>query len=145
MISTVGREIDAWCTSCRMNLNHRIVAIVRGAPKRVECLTCNKQHNYRAPRGLEDVVAESKAPKTAAARAARAARTTAGQRDWQALVGDKDVSAFLPYSMSKTYTAGQLVEHPKFGRGYVKEALGTTKVAIVFREGPRTLIQGKTP
>jgi hypothetical protein len=143
MTVIVGGEIDAWCTSCRMNLNHRIVAMVRATPKRVECLTCNKQHNYRAPRGLDDVVAAAKVPKSAAARAS--ARTTAGQRDWQALVGDKDISAFSQYSMSKTYTAGQLVEHPKFGRGYVKEALDATKVAIVFREGPRTLIQGKAP
>ena len=56
---------------------------------------------------------------------------------------DKDASEFSTYSMSSTYTAGQLVAHPKFGRGYVKEALDATKVAIVFREGARTLIQGK--
>ena len=62
MIRTVGGEIDAWCTSCRMNLNHRIVAIVRSTPKRVECLTCNKQHNYRAPRGLEEILAEKQGP-----------------------------------------------------------------------------------
>src|SRR5262245_28513441 len=47
---SAGSEIDAWCTSCRMTLNHRVVAMVEGVAKRVLCLTCNKQHNYRAPK-----------------------------------------------------------------------------------------------
>ena len=47
---TAGAEIDAWCTKCRMDLMHRIVAMVQSAPKRVICLTCNSEHNYRAPR-----------------------------------------------------------------------------------------------
>ena len=47
---TAGSEIDAWCTKCRMDLMHRIVAMVQSAPKRVICLTCNSEHNYRAPR-----------------------------------------------------------------------------------------------
>ena len=44
---TAGSEIDAWCTKCRMDLLHRIVAMVRGRPKRVICMTCNSEHNYR--------------------------------------------------------------------------------------------------
>ena len=143
MKTVAGSEIDAWCTSCRMNLNHRVVAMVGGAVKRVECLTCNKQHNYRAPRGT--TVVPSPGRSSSGSAASRQSRTTVGQRDWQALVGDKDASEFSTYSMSSTYTAGQLVAHPKFGRGYVKEALDATKVAIVFREGARTLIQGKAP
>ena len=31
-----------------MVLNHRIIAMVGTAPKRVECSTCNSHHNYRA-------------------------------------------------------------------------------------------------
>lgn len=139
MKTTVGSEIDAWCTSCRMNLNHRVVAMVAGTVKRVLCLTCNKQHNYRAPRGSTPEPAPKRAPA-----ASRGARTAPAPRDWQAVVGDRDAGDFSPYSMSSTYQAGQLVSHPKFGRGYVKEALDATKVAIVFREGPRTLIHGKT-
>src|SRR5258706_13789676 len=51
---TAGSEIDAWCTRCRMDLGHRIVAMVGGAPKRVICQTCNSEHNYREPRTLKD-------------------------------------------------------------------------------------------
>ena len=47
---TAGSEIDAWCTKCRMDLGHRIVAMVKDQPKRVVCQTCGSQHNYRAPK-----------------------------------------------------------------------------------------------
>jgi hypothetical protein len=125
-----------------MNLNHRIVAMVGSTVKRVMCLTCNKQHNYRAPKGTTIVPSPGRGSSAAAS---RQPRTTAGQRDWQALVGDKDASEFSTYSMSSTYIAGQLLSHPKFGLGYVKEALDGTKVAVVFREGARTLIHGRAP
>jgi hypothetical protein len=142
MKTSAGSEIDAWCTSCRMNLNHRIVAMVGSTVKRVLCLTCNKQHNYRAPKGTTISPSPGRSSNGSAS---RQPRTTVGQRDWQAIVGDKDESEFSNYSMSSTYIAGQLVAHPKFGRGYVREALDGTKVAIVFREGPRTLIHGRAP
>ena len=58
---TAGSEIDAWCTSCRMDLGHRIVAMVEGRPKRVECLTCGGQHNYRAPKAESDKGTDGKA------------------------------------------------------------------------------------
>ncbi|MDQ2643863.1 MAG: hypothetical protein M3020_08625, partial [Myxococcota bacterium] len=45
---SAGKEIDSWCTKCRLELGHRIVAMVGGAPKRVICLTCGSEHNYRA-------------------------------------------------------------------------------------------------
>ncbi len=48
---SAGSEIDAWCTRCRMDLGHRIVAMVGTAPKRVICLTCGSVHNYRPAAG----------------------------------------------------------------------------------------------
>ena len=33
---TAGGEVVAYCTKCRMDLNHRIVALVDGIPVKVE-------------------------------------------------------------------------------------------------------------
>ena len=44
-----GGEVDAWCTKCKLVLNHRVIAMVAGTPVRVECSTCNgSHHNFRA-------------------------------------------------------------------------------------------------
>src|SRR2546422_867426 len=51
--SKVGADIDAWCTRCKMNLGHTILAMVSGRPVRVRCNTCQGEHNYRGDAGSE--------------------------------------------------------------------------------------------
>jgi len=151
---SAGSEIDAWCTSCRLTLNHRVVAMVQGAPKRVLCLTCNKQHNYRVAKGAgssssraerEEGSSSRSSKKTATAKtsAGSASSTTNNAREWQQNVANRDSSDFLPYSIHKTFEVGQLVNHPKFGSGYVKEALTAQKLCVLFRDGPRTLVHAQ--
>src|SRR5258708_26488814 len=45
-----GAEVDSYCTKCRMDLMHRIIAMNNGKIIRVECRTCNGHHNYRKPK-----------------------------------------------------------------------------------------------
>jgi hypothetical protein len=45
-----GGEIVSWCTKCKMDLMHRIVALVGDEVKRVECITCGSVHNFRKPK-----------------------------------------------------------------------------------------------
>jgi hypothetical protein len=140
---TAGSEIDAWCTSCRLTLNHRVVAMVGGNAKRVLCLTCNKQHNYRKAKPEGAGAPASKAGKTGK-KAAAAPKVTGTAREWQATVGDRDSAEFLPYSIHTTFETGQLVNHPKFGSGYVKETLASQKLCVLFKDGPRTLVHGRS-
>lgn len=48
-----GQEVDAYCTKCKMDLTHRIVAVVGGRPVKVECRTCYTVHVYRAPKSAD--------------------------------------------------------------------------------------------
>jgi hypothetical protein len=148
---TAGSEIDAWCTKCRMDLGHRVVAMVGGAPKRVLCLTCNTEHNYRAPRTAKqrDAGVRVRAtgappsrsePRTLGARAASKARTEHQRyEDWASRTLGKAVDAFTRYSMDRSFRLGELVIHPKFGEGYVEQVMEDGKVNVMFREGPKVL------
>ena len=49
-----GGEIDAYCTKCKLDLGHRIIAMVGDAVKKVECKTCNSHHLYRRPKSERD-------------------------------------------------------------------------------------------
>ena len=149
---TAASEIDAWCTKCRMDLGHRIVALVAGVPKRVVCLTCNSEHNYRAPRneGKKDLgihvrggaraATPSKPPASAGARVALKARAEQERYQyWATKTLGKAVDAFTRYNMERTFREGELVMHPKFGEGYVHEVLEGGKVNVMFREGAKIL------
>ncbi len=51
---SVGKEAIAYCTSCKMDLNHTIVAMHGDRIIKVQCRTCRKDHAYKAPKGIKD-------------------------------------------------------------------------------------------
>ncbi|HKY40237.1 MAG TPA: hypothetical protein VJN18_30085 [Polyangiaceae bacterium] len=142
---TAGSEIDAYCTRCRMDLGHRIVAMVGGAPKRVICQTCNSEHNYRAPRAPTSpgVFIRNKKPEpkaTAAQRVTQKARAEKERQDtWANRTLGKAVDAFTKYGMDRHFREGELILHSKFGEGYVEAVLDGGKVSVMFRDGAKTL------
>jgi hypothetical protein len=143
---TAGSEIDSYCTRCRMDLGHRIVAMVGGAPKRVICLTCNSEHNYREPKTLKSpssVVLRTKkteAKPSAAQRVTQKAKAENERHEtWATRALGKPVDAFTKYGMDRHFREGELVLHSKFGEGYVDAVLEGGKVSVMFRDGARTL------
>ncbi len=135
-----GSEIDAYCTKCRMDLGHRIVALVAGKPKRVLCMTCNSEHAYRPPKA-------NPGPRPGAARPSSPPKSrqkpSPGVNEWEQRVTGQGAAAFTRFSMQRTYRRGDLVLHGKFGEGYVVDVLEDGKVSIMFRDGPRTLAHGQ--
>lgn len=154
MAVTAGKEVDAWCTKCRMDLSHRVVAVVAGQPRRVECQTCHTQHNYRAPKGAKSPIPrEEKAPGEKAAKPAKSSKKAPAKRvtkaesqliaDWTTKVHGQLEKAFTNYTIAQVFKVDQLVRHKQFGEGYVAEVLGDNKLIIVFRGGSKTLIHGR--
>src|SRR5262245_59704042 len=107
-----GTEVDSWCTKCRMDLLHRIIAVHNGRIMRVECRTCGGHHNYRRPKSA---ISESRTPAARAATSTERPRTSAGgsapsprraaaaeaerQREasWQKAVLGQPISSFKAY------------------------------------------------
>jgi hypothetical protein len=160
-----GGEIDAYCTKCRLDLTHRIIAMVGDAVKKVECKTCGSHHLYRRPKTERDAAQarmlkraeERKAAGTSsgasssaggggskAARAERAERLEREQTSaWEHAIAGQPSTAFKPYRISQTFGAGELIRHPKFGDGVVARVIDQTKIEILFKDGPRTMAQGQ--
>ncbi len=142
---TAGGEIDSWCTRCRLDLGHRIVALVSGRPKRVLCMTCGSEHNYRAPKSEERSPSVPRRTTAAASKSAAKPKPASGARaEWEARVNGQALGAFTRYSMDQTFRVDQLVTHKKFGEGFVSSTPSPDKVTIVFRDGEKTLAQNKS-
>jgi hypothetical protein len=159
-----GGEIDAYCTKCRLDLTHRIIAMVGDVVKKVECKTCGSHHLYRRPKTERDAAharmaqraedrkaaasatASSGAPSggSKAAREERAARAEREQTSaWEHAIAGQPTSAFKAYRISLTFGTGELIHHPKFGDGVVQRVIDQGKVEILFKDGPRTMAQGQ--
>lgn len=153
-----GGEVDAYCTKCKLDLGHRIIAMVGDLPKKVECMTCHSHHLYRRPKSAA-AAAEPKAAKSSSggstrsssssssARAvAAAAAENAREKAWEKVVAGKPLTAFKPYRVSSSFAEGELVHHSKFGDGYVQRIIDKNKMEVMFKEGARTLAHGmETP
>jgi hypothetical protein len=154
---TAGGEVDSWCTKCKLVLNHRIIAMFEGKPKRVECSTCGSHHNYRghAPGekpaggasaggggGTRRVVGGGPASVRGPTRAEQAALDR--ERTWEKAVSGHTVGEFKPYRVSQTFAEGELIRHSKFGDGVVTRILDAKKIEILFKDEARTLAQGLT-
>ena len=150
-----GGEIDAYCTKCRLDLTHRIIAMVGDVVKKVECKTCNSHHLYRRPKTERDAAharmakraeERGKVAPTGGTKAERAARAEKAEREqvstWERAIAGKPTSAFTAYRISLQLGPGDLVKHPKFGDGVVAKVIDQSKVEILFKDGPRTMAHG---
>jgi hypothetical protein len=144
---SAGGEVDAYCTKCRMDLNHRIVAMEGARIARVECLTCRTQHNYRRPQSAISPLAKDKVTRARreASEAAPQSRSRAGgpRKQWEQAIAGKAPGDFTAYNIAASFALGQLVRHKKFGDGVVSQVIDANKVEVLFEDGAKLLAQGK--
>lgn len=120
-----GDDTDTWCGRCKAERAHQVVALnADGRPATVICRTCGGQHRYHAKK-------EATAPRPGGS--ARAPRKPA---DFSQEV---PAGPARPYSPQGVYSAGEWIEHSKFGRGKVALARGG-KIEVRFESGSRVLL-----
>jgi hypothetical protein len=116
--------------------------MVEEKPARVRCNTCGGDHNYRPPRQTKaaksGTVKAAKGPK-APRRTAADRRQEALQEEWQEAAGQADAGLALAYNMERSFRLNDLVDHPVFGVGVVKELFKPNKVEILFASGTKAL------
>lgn len=156
-----GGEIDSYCTKCKLDLTHRIIAMVGDEVKKVECKTCGSHHLYRRPKSEKLIATATKGKVVASKResgaseererkpmSAKAQAAAQRERDqtsqWEHAIAGQPMSAFKPYRISVTFGTGELVRHPKFGDGVVSRVIDRGKVEILFQDGPKTMAHGQT-
>ncbi len=128
-VPEVGQEIEAYCTSCKMDLNHVVVAKLENVVKKVVCKTCSKEHLFRP----------AKAKVRAAARRKRVAKSRTTKIRPEDLLSETP----KPYTVAGIYEEGDVLTHPKFGLGQVSTRIGRNKIEVSFEDGNRLLICNK--
>lgn len=136
---TVGGEIEAWCGKCKESRTHRIVVIHEHRPYRVQCMHCKSQHGYRNEPTARGGSETPNAPK-------RVVRTIDPEATKRRLEREKlsaelsSVSAeeVRPFDPAGIYKSGQVLEHPKYGRGKI-ESITRGSLLVRFIDGLRPL------
>lgn len=127
----VGSDCLSYCTSCRMDLNHVVVAMKGDRVAKVECRTCKKIHAYRIPKG-------QKAPAKKSTRATK--KTVSVEDEWSRLMEATKDSPTKNYSTKSSFQQGDRLNHPKFGDGVVGKVIYPNKLEVVFKQDVKVLV-----
>ena len=142
-----GDDLEAWCTRCRMNLNHRVIAVVGYEVKRVHCLTCGSDHKYYPPKraggpARTSTVVKIRSDSTSGPKPRKANSRAFGE--WSTFMKEMPPDAEpRPYKLTDVYAVGEFIEHPALGVGRVLDIVGRQKIKVVFRDGRKVLICNK--
>jgi hypothetical protein len=127
-----GDTIVSYCTKCKLNLDHTIVAMDGEMVVKVKCRTCGSTHKFRDP-------ADASKARPGKTKQEGGTRVTASDRWETALAESKGKSH--PYSMETKYRVGDIVLHDRFGKGVVLK-LYTNKCDVLFQDQERLMASG---
>ncbi|XXF81358.1 hypothetical protein P2318_16825 [Myxococcaceae bacterium GXIMD 01537] len=144
-IPKVGGEVDAYCTRCKMNLAHTILAMVGTKIARVRCNTCGGDHAFRSAPGTTDR-APTPSARSSSPRASSSSRSSERAEkvviSFEEQLAGKDLANAPKYSPKDTYKVDQVLQHPTFGLGLVRVVRGD-KVEVAFKSETKTLVHGR--
>jgi hypothetical protein len=139
---TVGKEALSYCTSCKMDLNHTIVALKGDRIAKVHCLTCKKEHVYRAPKGITEPGQVVKKATRTRKKKEEVAEAVSVEAEWEKLMAAHRESPLKPYSTKSSFLLGDKLSHPTFGDGIVGKLIYPNKLEVIFRTDVKVLIHG---
>ena len=138
LTTVVGKEALAYCTSCKMDLNHNIVAMQGDRIARVQCRTCKKEHVYKAPKGVTEPAAKAPKKPKKAAKAEDSASPI--ELEWEKLMGVHKNAPVKPYNTKGHFALGDRIHHQTFGDGIVGKLIYPNKLEVIFRTDLKILI-----
>jgi hypothetical protein len=128
-----GKEVDAYCGKCKLELAHIIVAMNGSRIAKVECKTCHGVHAYRggppAPRKRRVAAKGERQP------------LTPGEYD--TLIAGRDLSRARAYRPASVFGANDVIDHPTFGLGVVVRVLADGKIEVGFPVGLKLLVHDR--
>lgn len=134
---TVGKDVLSYCTKCKLNLGHIIVAMkdVKHIAK-VKCNTCGTLQAYKDPS------ISSKQNKTRTKKTMLAPSKVISVSDlWMEKMSSTKKKS-TPYAMDGIFVKGDIIDHVKFGPGIVEKVVDD-KIEVIFRHEIKTLVHNK--
>lgn len=135
---SVGGDVEAWCGKCKELRAHNIVAVVDGMPKQVICVHCKSKHGYRTEpilRGAEAETTRAAVP-SGGGRSAVSAQAQREREERQRFEEELRAAESRPFDPRENFKTGQVIEHPKFGRGRIESVLKGS-ILVRFIDGRR--------
>lgn len=134
----VGEEIICFCSSCKLDLRHVIVAHKSGNSgpiSKVRCNTCKKIHAYR------NNPAATSATRTKKESTPREkVQVIPIEVEWREQLRSNENKPSVKYAPSGEFKVGDVIDHPTFGCGIVRAMKDSNKFEVLFQRDVKTLV-----
>jgi uncharacterized OB-fold protein len=133
---TVGKDVLSFCSKCKLNLGHTIVAMKDEKHiAKVKCNTCGTIHAYKDP-------THSKQNKTRTKKTSSTPAKVISVSDlWMEKMSSTKKKS-MPYAIDGKFVQGDIIDHVKFGPGIVEKVVDD-KIEVIFRHEIKTLVHNK--
>ncbi len=138
MANQVSEDIVAYCTSCKLDLAHVIVALDGKKVKKVLCKTCDKEHVYKAPK-------KGKAPPKKRKTTAKTQKITISPlEEWETAMKQAKDAPISVYAQDGSFKEGEKLDHSSFGKGLITKLIHPNKMEVIFEDGTKFMIRGSS-
>lgn len=134
---TVGKDVLSYCTKCKLNLGHTIVAMKDSKHiAKVKCNTCLTIHAYKDP-STSSQKNKTRTKKTSL----KPSKVISVSDLWMEKMSSTKKKS-MPYAMDGKFHEGDIIDHVKFGPGIVEKVVDD-KIEVIFRHEIKTLVHNK--
>lgn len=155
-----GDHIESRCTRCHDITGHVVIVLIDNEISKVECRACGSIHKYyplktsnkkrkdtngyfvrSKEHGITtgDTIQTSSQGLPAKKTQSKSRKSIEGNiRRWQEAINSSFGMPKL-YSMMSQFDLGDIIEHPKFGKGIVQELVPPDKIQVLFEDGFKLL------
>jgi hypothetical protein len=135
-LPAVAKNIFLPCKKCEVERWHRVLAHTTSTSAKVECEVCHSKKTFKLPK-----VQVRKAPRVPGAKKA-ATKRNSHIEEYQSLRDKHSAQKATSYNMKLKFNVDQIVEHPKFGVGFVRVTF-VDKIEVLFEDEVRNLVHNR--
>ena len=135
---SAGGFASSYCTKCRLELGHTIIAMNGGIILRVKCRTCGSEHRYKSTENIKKVLTGTRKKTSTSSKVVKEKTSMSITRKWEDLM-KKASGVDSNYDANMTLKIGRVISHPLFGQGVVTKVM-EKKALILFKDKERILV-----
>lgn len=146
-MDSVGENIDAYCLKCKLMLAHLVLFKVDGVVSRVKCKTCGAEHKYRGTLPAARKTAAARATGVTRAKKPATAKVAVNEAPLQWVLKSRNMpegTSMRNYSIKETYKVNDMLNHQKFGVGFVEKVASDKSIFVLFNDSVKLMAMNVT-
>lgn len=133
----VAKNVLHFCRKCDAERYHRVLAHISSLNAKLECEVCKSKATLKVtePKAGRKMVAKSPGGK-------KKSPVNTHKQMYQEFCEKVGLENPAPYNIRTQFSKDAAIQHPKFGVGFVTQAL-TDKIEVCFEDSARLLIHNR--